>query len=187
MAEQNLIQIVVVYGTPLVVPLIAWFLDQRGVARRTKEFDTLLKRTELVEKLQALKKENGTKNADIDITLEDELCDILSDLDSLREIERPPHIKPIEERTWFRQALLLYKQSSIKGALYKSFFYIFSFLGIFGSFSAVFLAPELTAQRPSDFIAILIGMAFYLGIGLLFRAAAIRDYKRRLDKIRINT
>lgn len=176
------VQVLIAAGVPLLVPMVAWFLDQRGVARRTVEFDALLKRAELVHKLQTL---NGTPNrtdtADR-TSLDNEVEDILRDLEALREAETTAQLDDAVKQSRWRRAFLFYKQASLKGAIYRAFFYIFSVFTVAIVFGTL-LESSVSGNVEEVFI-ILLGAAFYLGIALLFRWGAVRDYDRKLVKHR---
>ena len=120
MAESNIpgwIQLLVAVSVPLLAPLIAWFLGQRGITGRTKEFEALLKRTELVEKIQSLPTYKDQDNSNNRKALDAEVDDIISDFTMLREIEQPANVKTIEKHSWISRILLLYKQASVKGTI----------------------------------------------------------------------
>lgn len=168
-------------ATPLLVPLVAWFLEQRGVARRTKEFEALLKRTELVDKLQSLYKTQSQTDNGGQKALDAEVQDILGDLAALRQFEQSVHLEAVD-RPLLRRTLLLYKQASIKRTIYQVLFYIFGILAIFAGIGAYLTPPE--EQPVSDILFIIFAVLFYLGIAFLFRWAAVRDYRKKLERLK---
>jgi len=162
----------------LLAPLIAWFLSQRGMSRRAKVLESLLTRMELVEKLRQFQKHPSDGKTRLVESLDNEVHDILDDLDSLRETQAPLATSPRQQMADWKQLFLLYKQASLKGRVYKVLFYVSSVITIFGT--AVFIPRSLIDQgmTPSFWVSLLITVAFYLVIALVFRAAAIRDYDR---------
>ena len=161
----------------LLVPLIAWFLSQRGISRRAKKFESLLTRMELVEKLRQIQGQTSDSKSKLVGILDMEVDDILNDLESSREIQVPLTTTPPQKVTGWRRFLLLYEQVSLKGKAYKWLFYFFSLFVVVGSFGIV--SEGYTVQ---DSIWGLLGLAIYLAIGLAFRVAAVRDYERIMKK-----
>lgn len=83
----------------------------------------------------------------------------------------------MESLPQWRSWLLAYKQASIKGAVYKAIFYFllsFSVLGIIGKFT--------DGSGSGDIGSFLLGLGIFVAIALAFRAAAVRDYRKRLKK-----
>jgi hypothetical protein len=168
----------------LIAPLLAWLSSLRATSRRSSELDFLLRRIELVERVQ--KVQSGTEATNQSV-LDAELRDILADLTDLRVGAGTPHPSGAASnpqspwRRWF----LAYKQSSRKGSAYKALFYVFiAFvaLGGIGMYSSG-LDKGPSAPSASDQILYgVLGVAVYLVIGLAFRYAAVREYHRNAQK-----
>ncbi len=169
----------------LLAPLIAWFLSQRGVSRRAKELESLLTRIELVEKLRQIQEQTSDSKARLVGILDTEVGDILDDLESLREIQAPLITKPYQKMAGLRRFLLLYKQASRKGKVYRGVFYACFFIAVSGG--VVGVAEGMSRGTGGDWIFGLVGAAFYLAIGLAFRAAAVRDYEKKTKKTKVAT
>jgi len=164
----------------VITPLVAWLTSLRATSRRSSKLDFLLRRIELVERVQKAQWEAGAANRS---ALDAELQDILADLTDLRVGTTRPH--PSEAianphsgwRNWF----LAYKQPSRKGTAYKGLFYgflAFVTLGAIGLLSSG-LDTGPTAPSARDQIVFgVVGVAVYLAIGLAFRYAAVREYHR---------
>ena len=173
----------------LLAPAIAWFLSQHGESTRAKKFESLLTRLELVEKLRQVS-EQGTDSKDRLVkSLDKEIGDILGDLESLREIRAPLKTTPARKVARWRQYLLAYEQASRKGKFYKGLFYVFVFIAGFGGWGFVLerISQPMDLERisqPMDEVWVfgLIGVVFYLAVGLGFRSAAVRDYERTMKK-----
>ena len=108
----------------VIAPLLAWLASLRATSRRSSELDFLLRRIELVERVQ--KVQGGTEVANRP-ALDAELRDIVSDLTDLRVgvlTLHPSATLPNPQSAW-RRWFLAYKQSSRKGSAYKALFYIF--------------------------------------------------------------
>ena len=167
----------------VIAPLIAWLTSLRATSRRSSELDFLLRRIELVERVQRIQGENATSSADV---LTAEVQDIVADLTTLR-LGPAFHASSIAEdqpsrwRRWF----LAYDQPSRKGSVYKLLFYFFVVFGILGAIGMLTSGFDTGPDAPSMFEQSLIrvlGVSVYLGIGLAFRYAAIREYHRRAQK-----
>ncbi len=165
----------------VLAPAVGWFLSQRGVARRIKEFEHLLKRMELVERLRSLQEYKGQTKSQFRETLDAEVSNIVAGLAELREAEHPIHITAVEVKPRWRRFLLLYKQASLKGAIYKGLFYTFLLFSVMTAVSFATLTSLEVVVASRIFYSIFAGV-FYLIPSLLFRAAAVRDYRRRLKK-----
>ena len=92
--------------------------------------------------------------------------------------------KGIETSARWRRWFLLYEQASLKGSTYKVLFYIFLMFSVTVVIPLSSVASEPTfALGPAERILFaLLGAGFYLLIALGFRAAAVRDYRKRLQK-----
>ena len=157
-------------------PLIGWLLSQRGIGRRTKEIENLLKRIELVERLQSLQKNEGLIKSSFSENLDVIVADIVKDLAEFREKEQPIQVTALQAQPWWQRFLLLYEQASLKGKVFKVLFYMFLFIAVF-----MVVMPLVPDQSPafSDSIIGYFSGAFYMFLSLYFRAAAARDYRKR--------
>lgn len=165
----------------VLAPAVGWFLSQRGVARRIKEFEHLLKRMELVERLRSLREYKGQTKSQFRETLDAEVSNIVAGLAELREAEHPVHITAVEVKSRWRRFLLLYKQASLKGAIYKGLFYTFLLFSVTVIITFAII-PWEGGMIANQVFSLIFGGVFYLIPSLLFRAAAVRDYRRRLKK-----
>ncbi|UCH63543.1 MAG: hypothetical protein JSU77_03610 [Fidelibacterota bacterium] len=181
-------------------PFIAWFLSQRGVSRQSKEFEWLLNRTELVERLRAFiehRDEVGKKN--VIEALNAEVDDILGDLSALRESERErerlARIATTERIPRWRHFLLLYEQASLSASIYRVLFYLFliwtmligavmidELVTIWDSRALLTPDPSFSFDFNNRILTMIIMMGVNLTIGLLFRVAAVRTHKKKLKK-----
>lgn len=131
------LQALLVMIPAILAPFIAWFLSQRGVGRQSREFEWLLRRTELVERLRKLLGSRDTANVRYEAALNAEVDDIIGDLSALREPEREEErlARTIELKRLprWRSFLLLYKQASLIASIYRGLFYFFIFLGVASS------------------------------------------------------
>lgn len=158
----------------VLTPLLAWLLAQRGVARRTSQIEQLLKRTELVERLRALP--TGAAPGRRDELLDDEVRDIVADLAALTEPKQAIAAGPVRRQSRLSRFLLFYEQPSRKAYIYRAVFYLFSLFGLVGGLGAAFSGTK------TDSYFGLLGGGFYIGVGFLFRSAAVRAIERGLRK-----
>lgn len=133
----------------------------------------MLRRLELVERLQRVYGA-GEGRAPYREVLEAELRGILAELGELRVPEIPAHVlaRRTESLPRWRYWLIAYKQACVKGAIYQALFYIFAAFGVLGGLGGA-------TESWSVGLALL---GFYLGIGLIFRAAAVRDFRKKSGK-----
>ena len=168
----------------VIAPLLAWLASLRATSRRSSELDFLLRRIELVERVQ--KVQGGTEVANRP-ALDAELRDIVSDLTDLRVgvlTLHPSATLPSPQSAW-RRWFLVYKQSSRKGSAYKALFYIFIAFVALGAAGMVSSGLDRSPSAPSareQIVYGVLGVAVYLLIGLAFRHAAIREYHRSTQK-----
>jgi hypothetical protein len=165
----------------VIAPLIAWVTSLRTASRRSSELDFLLRRIELVERVQKIQGETGSARA-----LTAEVQDIVADLTSLR-LGTTLHASTMAENqpSRWRRWLLAFDQPSRKGAVYKALFYIFMVFGILGGIGMLTSDRDTGPGAPSMFeqaVIGVLGVSVYLAIGLAFRYAAIREYHRREEK-----
>ena len=180
--EPNYIIAIIATVPVLLVPVIAWILSQRGVSRRAKEIQSLLTRMELVEKLRQVKEQTSVSKDRLVGILDKEISHILDDVESIREIQAPwTRTRPDNVARW-RKFLLLYKQTSLNGNIYKGLFYGFVFFAVFGVLSIV-VRRIFQATWDEMFIPAVFTV-FYLIVGLCFRAAAAKEYARIMGKKR---
>ena len=159
--------------------LVAWVTSRAVSSRRASELDMLLRRIQLVEHAQKIQGENDTA---LRAELDSELHDIVAALAELRKanVARHPSAGVSATRSRWQEWLIAYKQASVKGTLYKFAFYASCLFAVFG-----FLVP--TTVNESDvgtleaFSVALLSGGFYLVIGLAFRSAAVRDYRKRVQ------
>ncbi len=168
----------------LLAPLILWVLSQRGMAKRAKELESLHSRMELVEKLRVSRELNlevDERNRDV---LNMEVTDILYDLEALRgDDDHESSLEPVK-LTILRRATLLFRQRSVKGKVYKGVYYFCLFFVIIGG--AGITVEFISSGSLETYFTGLLGAAFYLVLGLFFRAGAVRDYKRITNKSKIH-
>jgi len=166
-------------------PVFAWLSSLRTAARRSAELDALLRRLELVERVQKLYGVGERQGAYREV-LDAELRDILADLSRLRGPEAPAHVlaSRTENLPRWRSWFLAYKQASVKGALYKALFYVSLAFAVLGGIGLMTSASDRASGLGATDTVILgfLGGGFYVAIGLAFRAAALRDYRKRLGK-----
>ncbi len=91
------------------------------------------------------------------------------------EITIRPAGQSMESLPRWRSWLLAYKQASIKGAVYKALFYFFLAIMVLGGIGLAGHPAKSEDNTIVGFIAI-------AAIALAFRAAAARDYRKRLQK-----
>jgi hypothetical protein len=173
---------VIVLVPAVTAPLVAWLTSLRTTSRRSSELDFLLRRIDLVERVQ---KVQGQSDATNRLVLDAELQDIFADLTLLRVGVHPSGTIPSPHSGW-RGWFLAYKQSSRKGAVYKALFYLFVAIGIIGGIGLL-IPPvwDTDPSAPSHFeqgVIGFLGVAVYLFIGLAFRYAAVRDYHKTAQK-----
>lgn len=180
--ESFWIKAVLIMLPAALTPIFAWLSSLRAASRRSSELDELLRRTELVERAQKLYGVGESQVAYREV-LDAELRDILADLGRLRGPEVPLHAlgRHMESLPRWRHWLLAYKQASITGAVYKTLFYVFLALGVLGGIGAM-TSPEIRASSPDWVVVAFLGGGFYVTIGLVFRAFAVREYRKRLRK-----
>jgi hypothetical protein len=157
----------------LLAPVITWYLSQRGTALRAQRFEHLLRRAELAGKLRALEPDANDPLRRKALT--DEINDILDDLAALRASEQAPSAAAVPAISIWNQFWLRFPQSSLKGRIYKGLFYSFFGFGLLGLAVLPFGTPgaiDLTGVVPAAVL--------YVGIALLFRSAATREYKRKV-------
>ena len=165
----------------VIAPLIAWLTSLRTASRRSSELDFLLRRIELVERVQKIQGDTSSTQV-----LTAEVQDIVADLTNLRlgsTIHTSSMIQnqPSRWRRWF----LAFDQPSRKGGVYKLLFYVFTAFGILGAIGMLSSGFDTGPEAPSMFEQTalrVVGVSVYLAIGLAFRYAAIREYHRREQK-----
>lgn len=166
----------------VIAPLLAWVTSLRATSRRSSELDFLLRRIELVERVQKVQGESELANRPV---LAAELQDIVADLTNLRlGLTHSAGALPNQQSRW-RRWLLAYKQSSRKGAAYKALFYFFVVVGLIGGLGLLSSGLDKGAAAPSvleQVVIDVVGVGVYLVIGLAFRLAAIREYHRSTQK-----
>jgi len=159
-------------------PLVAWLLAQRKETRRKSAVEELHTRAQLVEKLRTLRTNLPPDPSD---SLVREVGDIMADLEGLRTTEAARAVA-LSQSSRLATLFLLYRQKSRKAAVYRALFYIFVGFGILGLFGG--LADQSSAASEERYY-LLLGVALYIGVGLAFRAAAVRDYVRHSEKDRL--
>ena len=170
---------IVVPAIPVILaPIVAATLARRGEARRASELEALQQRTDLVDKLRTLR---SVLPRDVADPLPREVDDIVGDLEALRLRDVVTIAEPGKQRSHFASAFLLYRQASRKASFYKGLFYFFTGIGILASLGAL----DSYLGHEGDAVYILIGALFYIGVGLAFRAAAVRDYSHHAEKQRL--
>jgi hypothetical protein len=171
---------------PLVVtPIVTWLFSLRAASRRSAELDWLVRRVEVVERvdnLQRLAGSPGTYRQLVDA----ELKDVLEDLAALRAQQTAASSLAggTEKFGKWRRWFLTYEQASMKGSVYKVLFYIFLAFSVTVviPLSSVASDPTLALGHAERVLFALLGAGFYLVLALSFRAAAVRDYRKRLQK-----
>jgi hypothetical protein len=163
--------------------LVAWLTSLAVSSRRASELDMLLRRIQLVEHLQKLQGEN---DAPLRMELETEVHDIVAALADLRKIDvgHHPSTDVSAKRSGWREWIIAYKQASVKASVYKLVFYVSSGIGLIATLGVLALAADQTEvvdDRLQTAFFGLVGGAVYLAIGLAFRAAAVRDYRKRVQ------
>jgi hypothetical protein len=168
----------------VIAPLLAWLTSLRATSRRSSELDFLLRRIELVDRVQKAQGEAGAPNRS---ALDAELQDILADLTNLRVGPTRPHPSDTiaNPHSGWRSWFLAYKQLSRKGTAYKALFYGFIGFVTLGAIGLLASGLDTGPSAPSASDQVLfgvVGVAVYLAIGLAFRYAAIREYHRSTEK-----
>ena len=159
-------------------PLVAWLTSLRTTSRRSSELDFLLRRIDLVERVQKAQGQSDATNRQV---LDAELQDIFADLTLLRVGVHPSGTIPSPHSGW-RSWFLAYKQSSRKGSVYKALFYLFVAIGTIGGIG-LFLSPwDPEPSHSEQGVIRCLGVAVYLFIGLAFRYTAVRDYHKTAQK-----
>jgi hypothetical protein len=168
----------------VIAPLIAWLTSTRATSRRSSELDFLLRRIELVERVQKIQGQTTTGSTRV---LTAEVQDIVEDLTNLRlgtTLHAPTMVQDQPSR--WRRWILAYDQPSRKGSVYKLFFYILVVFGILGGIGTLTSGLDTSPGAPGmleQTVIRVLGVSVYLGIGLAFRYAAIREYHKRMQKI----
>jgi hypothetical protein len=167
----------------VIAPLLAWLTTLRAASRRSSELDFLLRRIELVDRVQKAQGQTQTVNPE---ALDAELRDIVADLADLRTGAgmHPPGTIQNPHSGW-RNWFLAYKQSSRKGKAYKALFYAFLTVALVGGIGILSSGWDKETSAPSHLEQIVIGslgVGVYLVIGLAFRYAALREYHRNAQK-----
>lgn len=170
---------IVLVAFPVIVPLVASILVQRGEARRASELEALGRRLELVEKLRTLRLVLPKDVAD---PLFREVDDIIGDLEAIRLREVTAIAHSDRPRSRLASLLLLYPQASRKGGIYRAIFYLFVGLGVVGLLGGML---EWSSTKSEDHRALVLGAFIYFLVGLAFRAAAVRDYTHHSEKQRL--
>lgn len=162
----------------ILAPLTAWILAQRREVRRNAELEHLKLRVDLVEKLRHLHADTTTDPTD---PLAREAADILADLEALlaHDTISAPALPGISR---IAGVFLLYKQRSRKASVYRGLFYFFALIGLIGFLASL---TEVTPKTPGEWFARILGAVVYIGVGVAFRASAVRDNVRHSEKDRI--
>lgn len=140
---------------------------------------------ELVDKLRQAQKQISDPKTRLVEILDREVRDILDDLESTQEKLVPVSTIPIYEIARWKQFLLLYKQASLKGKIYKVGFYGILFfvvngvIRMIGHLRILVDEPQFSSET---FQINLLGIVVFGGIGLAYRAAAVREYRRFMKK-----
>src|SRR5258706_4008395 len=168
----------------VIAPLIAWLTSTRATSRRSSELDFLLRRIELVERVQKIQGQTTTGSTQ---ALTAEVQDIAEDLTNLR-LGTTLHASTMvqDQPSRWRRWILAYDQPSRKGSVYKLFFYIFVVFGILGGIGSLTSGLDTGPGAPGmleQTVVSVLGVCVYLGLGLAFRYAAIREYHKRMQKI----
>ena len=169
-------------GLPAVLaPSIAWLLSQIGVGRRTKDIEHLQKRIELVERLRPLQENNELKKRQFNEKLDAVVMDIVEDLAAFRETEQPVHAAAIQAQSRWRRFFLLYEQASIKGRIYRVLFYMFLFFAVAMPVLYSTMGSSVGVKQGGVGVGLFSGV-FYMVLCLLFRSAAVSNYRKMQKK-----
>jgi hypothetical protein len=165
--------VAIIGATPaLLAPLVTSLLQRRGSAREARELETIEKRVLIIERLLALEKHlpDGRKKL-----LQDELADIAQDLVTKRTRDFAVADTVVERLSFLKRVFLVYQQPTLSASVYRGFFWFFFSFGILGSLSTFLVGVQ---SDDPDWPFAIIGALLYIVIGLLFRAAALRQRKR---------
>lgn len=157
--------------------------------RSLRESETAKDSRALLEKLR--------KRRDLFASIADEIDELLANLPKAWVPHPRTHEPEVQDHATFRRPeetvrtdshdmeslpqwrswLLAYKQVSIKGTVYKVLFYFLLTISVLG------IIGKLTEGSGSaDIGSFLLGLGIFVTIALAFRAAAVRDYRKRLKK-----
>ena len=154
----------------LLTPALGWFLNQQGVSRQAKELEALKSRLDLIDRLGESKASIPMLDNDIEQLRIREIRAVLAEINSFTEVARAGSAPNEAKLNRWSRTFLSYDQISLKGRIYKGLFYAFTILSVTGTAVAVSVAAS------NEWVFSIVGGAFYLFIGYLFRRAAIRAY-----------
>ncbi len=178
-----LVRVLLIILPAAVTPIITWLFSLRAASRRSSELDAIARRVEVVERIRNLQSQAGSPETYRQL-LDAELHDILTDLAELRGPQTRPSSLEHEGttvskwRSWF----LGYEQASWKGSLYKVLFYLFMFLAIAGAAGLASVGSDPSFGYAGRIVLPFVGAGFYVVIALAFRAGAVRDFRKRMQK-----
>ncbi len=178
-----LVRVLLIILPAAVTPIITWLFSLHAASRRSSELEAIVRRVEVVERVQNLQSQVGSPESYRQL-LDAELRDILTDLAELRGPQTRPSSLEHEGTTvsrW-RAWLLVYEQASWKGSLYKVLFYVFMFSAVAGGAGLASVGSDPSFGPVERIIIPLVGAGFYVVIALAFRAGAVRDFRKRMQK-----
>jgi len=168
---------VIVAAIPVILsPFVAWVLGRSGISRHSAAIDYLNKRLDIIERLNKLQTQLAESPIRPFLDTEVEFCRAL-----LRQpptfiahgVEMQVKAAVAPQSRWAR-FFLTQPAVSMRKRIFKGLFYFFFGVAIF----AVVMAPLILFSGPThdDLAAVVTGLlifiAFYIAIGLLFRLGA---------------
>jgi hypothetical protein len=166
---------IVVQALPVILtPIVAWVLSRSRISRDAATIDYLNKRLDILERLNKLHTEltEGPIRALLETEVEH----------SRTFLSQPPtfitHGAEVEvpaSQSFWAKFFLTQPAVSTRQRVYKGLFYLFFGFAVLSLPTGVILLVQPNSELPIPVILVsyVLGFAFYLGISLLFRRAAL--------------
>lgn len=180
--DANIIVGIIAAVAGLLTTALGWLLNQMGLARQAKELEVLKSRLEVIEKLSDLQDTTTTLKSEIEKRRRMEIRAVLAEISDFTDIAQSRASTSKDKISWWNRIILGYNQISLKGRIYKGLFYAFTGFALLVWLSITRI-ENIEGETSGLWVTVLIGGIIYLLIGLAFRRAAIRTYKRDKEKI----
>lgn len=171
----------------VIVPIVVWIMNRSGRIGAIRQLDYMLKRLELVSKLDEVKQKHGsTDNPKHDWSvLEEESSDVLSSIlvSIKKQREETKKKVVISKLHWIKYSLLLFQPVSRAGWTFRILYYLYLYVTGISSFLTVIIGFDLQDAigldaSSEDYSTYFITSLYSGGIAFLFHFLAIRNYKR---------
>lgn len=170
--EKEIVVALIGLVSATIVPFMSSLLQRRSFDERAGEVGLLEKRVQLAERLLANAQYLEAKDRK---TIEATLTQVARQLADQHRVESDSQKPKLESLSWWRKLLLAYEQPNLKASIYRAGYWIAIGFGLLGGVSAT-----VVSEKSEDLKFAVIGGLFYIGIGFLWRSAAVRQ-KRHAD------